>query len=393
MPPEDFAPAGQSTAPAAAPTSAPAPAPAPAAAPPSLRETLENAFSAAEKAEKPAAGEKKPVFSQKTADPSPPPYLEPEKRVVEQPEATPGKKQAELQPQEQPNADQRSQGESESPESVTPAQAPRSWKPDARAKWDELAPEVRDEVVRRERDVLRSLGESAQARSFIKNFQQAVQPFAARYQQAGLDPIRTVVNLMQADHALANSPAPQKAKLMAKLIADYGVDIDMLDQAISGQGDPEAEPVSIVERMIEQRLAPIQQFVQGQNQQAQQAQQREMQVQQAEINRMAQDVQNFPFFDQVRQDMADIMALMTQRGVYISLPDAYNRAVQMNPQTAAAAQAHRQRQGAQDAHQAATRSLGASLSVSGAPQHLDRAVNPTDLRSTIAAAWANHTRQ
>ena len=131
-----------------------------------------------------------------------------------------------------------------------------------------LDPDVRQEVIRRERDISRTLGETSQARQIANQFQQAVQPFMARIQSNGITPVQAVNELLKADHILSSAPAPQRAQYMAKLIKDYAIDIRALDDALAGT--VVADPVqSTVEKLVEQRLAPFQQYI-AQQQYAQQ---------------------------------------------------------------------------------------------------------------------------
>jgi len=267
--------------------------------------------------------------------------------------------------------------------------APKSWKSSTRQKWANLDPEVRAEVHRRERETTRALNESAPVRKFAQQFQEVIQPHADRYRQTGMPPLQVVQNLMNADALLSSAPMPQRAKFMAKLISDYGIDIRTLDSALAGE-EPQARPLDQVESLINQKLAPIQEFVQTAQQGRQQAMQREYSEQERHIAAMSADSSNFPHFDLVALEMADIMEVASRRQVYLTPEEAYKRAVAMNPEAQAAERGRAGQQRAQVAHDAATRSLGASLSVSGSSAGLKQTVAPDDLRSTIEAAWAAH---
>jgi len=267
--------------------------------------------------------------------------------------------------------------------------APKSWKASTRQKWASLDPEVRAEVHRRERESTRAINEAGPVKKFVGEFQQVIQPHAERYRQTGMNPLQVVHNLMNADAVLTTAPMPQRAQFMAKLIRDYGIDIRSLDSALAGE-DPSNEPLAQVESLINQKLAPIQQFVQSSQQGRQQALQREYSQQEQVINAMAADSQKFPHFDLVALEMADIMEVASRRQIYLTPEEAYKRAVAMNPEAQAAEQGRTGQQRAQVAHDAATRSLGASLSVSGSPAGLKQTVAPDDLRGTIEAAWAAH---
>lgn len=269
--------------------------------------------------------------------------------------------------------------------------APQSWKPAQKAKWATLDPDVRQEVMRRERDISRTLGETAQARQIANQFQQAVQPFMARIQSNGITPLQAVNELLKADHILSSAPPPQRAQYMAKLIKDYGVDIRALDDALAGSVT--VDPVqATVEKLVEQRLAPFQQYIAQQEEARQQAAAYQAQQTQMTVERMAQDPA-FPYFQDVRHDMADVIDLSAKRGVYLSLEQAYQRAVAMNPeinQALAAQQASdAKKAAAQTANARAQRALNASKSVGGAPVgSVSNVPAGTDRRAALEAAFS-----
>jgi len=268
--------------------------------------------------------------------------------------------------------------------------APQSWRAPARAKWDKMDPEVRQEVMKRERETTKVLGETAQVRQFANQFQQITAPYQARIASLGLDTLGAVHELLKGDYLLATSPKTQKAQLMAKLITDYGVDIMELDSALAGKGP--ADPVdSQVEKLLQERLAPFQQYIANQQRQAQEYEQHS----QKEVNQTIESMEDnpkYPHFATVRLDMADAIDLAAKRGLYLTLDQAYNRAIAMNPevsgQVAAQQQADARKTAAQQANAKAQRALGASVSVGGAPSGVPSgASGATDRRATIEAAF------
>lgn len=264
--------------------------------------------------------------------------------------------------------------------------APQSWKPAERSKWASLDPGVRQEVLRRERQVTQVLNETSQARSFANDFVQTVQPYMARINAMGLPPMQAVAELLKADHLLSTAPASQKAAFMAKLINDYGVDIQQLDAALSGQ--TQVDPVqSKVDELLQQRLAPLNEFVQAQRQQAQALEQQQVQAAQAEVAAMEANTIEFPHFAQVRDAMADWIEFAQKKNIRMDLKTAYNKAVMSDPElsklTATQQQVFSQAAQAQRAKQA-------SVSVSGAPSGAPRGSPPaTDRRAIIAQAFDN----
>lgn len=266
--------------------------------------------------------------------------------------------------------------------------APQSWKAVQKAKWATLDPDIRQEVIRRERETTTVLNESAQARQFTQQFNQAIQPFRARLGNA--NPVQAVQNLLQADYLLATAPKTEKAQYLAKLIKDYGVDILELDAALTNSSPP--DPVEHrVEQLLQQRLQPFQQFISVQQQREEYAKQQEMQKLNQAVDAMSTSPE-YPHFEEVRDTMADIVDLMAKKGVSIDLKSAYNRAVAMDPTlsqaaaTSAAAQA--QIELAAKANAKAQRALKASVSVGGAPGgSIGGKLDASDRRAAILAAY------
>jgi len=374
--------------PAVAPSPAPAPAPAPAAEPPSLRESLmkaveENPIEAPQPdRETPQQRDAKVTF--RRPDGKFAPKKAPEGAEVPSQEQV----DAASDPTKtyEPGEDEGSQTDATQEPMPSVDNAPKSWKAAAKDRWATVDPVVRAEVHRRERESTRAIAEHAPVKKFVGEFQQAVQPFAQHYAQSGIPPLKLMQNLMSADVHLSTAPMVERAKYMAHLIAAYKIDINMLDAALSG-GDPQSEPIAGVEKLLNERLAPIASFVQNEQQRRQQVIQTETQRTATELERMAADRVNFPHYALVTQDMADVTEMAARRGIYLSAAQAYARAVSMNPEAQAAEQGRSGQQRAQVAHDAATRSLGASLSVSGNPSSVKQQVAAEDLRGTIAAAW------
>jgi tetratricopeptide (TPR) repeat protein len=279
----------------------------------------------------------------------------------------------------------------EEPEKVFNAEkAPQAWKPAQKAKWDKLDPDIRQEVLRREREITQGLNVSAQARQLADKFTQTVQPYMARIQSYNVEPLHAINELLKADHFLSTAPKVTRAQFMAKLISDYDIDLVELDGALSGKGP--ADPVeSRVEQMLAQRLAPIQQYLTNQQQAEQFRQQQIGQQLEQTVETMAQDPK-YPYFEQVRESMADIVELLANRGQHITLIEAYNRAIAMDPSvsqeiaTRTASEARATQAAKQNSR--AQRALQASVSVGGNPGGLiNGSPSTTDRRATIAAAF------
>jgi len=185
---------------------------------------------------------------------------------------------------------------------------------------------------------------------------------------------------------LSQGTRTAKAQLMAKLITDYDIDLVTLDTVLAGK--PVADPVAtqveqIVQQRLAQSLAPYQQLL-VQQQQAEQAEQQRLA---STVNSMATNPK-YPYFEQVRGEMADIIELSTKRGIPLSIEEAYNKAIQLDPVISKEVAAKVGHGKASAANQQAQRALRASSSVSGAPSGgLLGSPTGNDRRATIAAAF------
>jgi hypothetical protein len=342
------------------------------------RSAIESAFEAAEKVETPEA-----VIGQAT-EPAP----------TEQNEKAPEPSPTEIadKPVEKPTEPVVATETAEKTEKPLPVdKAPQSWRGPQKAKWESLDPDVRQEVMRREREVTRVLGESSQARHFSQQFQQTLQPFSDYIQSRGVQPLQAFTHLLEADRLLSTAPADQRANYMAKLINDYKIDLVQLDSALAGKGAPDPTS-SRLESLLDQRLAPINQFLTQQQQQILAKQQQDQQAVLSNIEKMASDPK-FEHFADVREDMADIIDLQAKKGVYLTLEQAYTRAIAMNPDISQVEATSRMNAAKTEAARAANAKAqlakAASKSVGGAPNGLSSgASGKLDRRAAIEAAFS-----
>lgn len=269
--------------------------------------------------------------------------------------------------------------------------APQSWKGEAKQVWAQLPLNVRQEVLRRERETTKVLQETAEDRQRLNAVREVLAPHMDRINTVyGGNPIQAINNMLNVERIMLNGDPSTKVQMVANMIKHFNIDVVSLDRVLSGQGGPTPEVAqqSALEQLLEQKLAPVQQFIQSQQQrEAQQRQRMEQEVDHT-VESMAADVERFPYFEEVREDMADLIDLAAKKGVALSLEDAYHRAVRMNDGAYQASSVRESSQAATNAalqaHQQAQRAKGASLSVSGAPSTPGSGgPNPNDLRGTI----------
>jgi hypothetical protein len=268
---------------------------------------------------------------------------------------------------------------------------PQSWKAVQKAKWNTIEPDVRQEILRRERETTQVLHETANVRQFANKFQEIITPFRERFEELDAHPMVAIHELLKADRILSTAPPAERARYMAELISDYEIDIEQLDLALSGKGSA-APSDARLEQLLAQKIAPLQQFVSQQQAREQQVQQLQQQQIAETVETMAANTEKFPYFDQVRDSMADIIELLDKRGQQISIEAAYNKAVALDPtiseELAAKASTDQQLKTLNAENTKAKKALAASVSIAGAPQNSTKSPPAaTDRRATIEAAF------
>jgi hypothetical protein len=228
------------------------------------------------------------------------------------------------------------------------------------------------------------MNETAQARQTHGQFTQLANTYGAVLSGvAGNSPMEAVENLFSTVANLRMGNPIQKAQIISDLVSDYGVDIHALDAALTGTM-PAQDSNAHLESMIDQRMAPMNQFLQSQQQSIASQQQQVVQAAQQEVGQFSQ---NAEFFQDVRNDMADLVEMASSRGVHMSMDDAYNKACSLNPQiqgVLAERAKHQQLTGSRNSMESKRR---ASSGLSGGRIGNDGASGGMSMRQQIANAW------
>jgi sugar phosphate isomerase/epimerase len=119
----------------------------------------------------------------------------------------------------------------------------------------------------------------------------------------------------------------QKAEKVAGFIQHYGIDVSTLDDILTGTQTPAADdPMA---KLIDERMKPVDALLSRLDQQQRSTQ---FQKNQDRINEVVTFKQGHEFYDDVKNDMADMVELADKRGVVMPLQEAYDKACAMNPQ-------------------------------------------------------------
>jgi len=150
-----------------------------------------------------------------------------------------------------------------------------------------------------------------------KGYEEAIAPFVPDLQRRGIQPAHYIQNLARADQILTTAPYEQKVQLFQRLAQDYGIQLNNEGQfAAPPQMDAYTQQLMNQLNMVNQEVSSIKgRFAQEENQRLM-----------SEIERVRSDVEKFPHFDVVREEMAQLLEL----GKAQDLETAYKKAVRMN---------------------------------------------------------------
>jgi hypothetical protein len=249
-----------------------------------------------------------------------------------------------------------------------------------------LPADVRAEVHRREREAAQVMQETAQARQVNEYVAHLHQQFAPALQAEGVDVLTASANLMNLASRLRFGTPVEKAQLAATIVRNYGVDVnalaDALDRLPAGQihqmhgQQPQHQQQMMTDPRVDQLLAQLQGLQQ--------------QKQEAIIEKAVGEVETFgadkEFFEDVREDMADLLEVAARRGIDLSLEQAYERACKMQPDIAKVLEAREAAARAGNLQGSTQRAKHAASSVRGTPSGVPSS-NPADLRGAIEAAF------
>lgn len=269
--------------------------------------------------------------------------------------------------------------------------APVGWRGAAKQHWTELPKEVQAEVNKREKEISGAMREAAEAKQFQSQFDQAVDPFKGLIASRGVDPLTATQAMLRTHAALTLGTPAQKAETIAKAVAEYGIDIDQLAAALDG-AEPGQAPAGgnggidpAMQQYLDAQLAPVRQLMGGLQQNQQQQQQQATEWAATTMEQFAGNPENI-FFEDVREDMGDLMELAARRGREMSIQDAYKQAVLSNPELAPL---YQKRQAAQDVparQTAAERRAAAASSIAPSAQPATPS-EPKDRREALEQAW------
>lgn len=211
-------------------------------------------------------------------------------------------------------------------EEVQALGAPSTWSKEAIAEWATISPRAQQEILKREEDMFRGLGEYKTRAELGARYDAVIDPYRPILAAENLDPVEMFQAFAGNHYLLSRGTPEQKVQLAANLINHYGVDfarlVDHLGHSALEAPDPHTQA-------LEQRLAAMER----QAAQTLQNQQNAARAQvDSEVAAFAADPAH-PFFNELSENIAKFIS----SGLATNLQDAYDMAVHANPVTRAKA--------------------------------------------------------
>jgi hypothetical protein len=211
---------------------------------------------------------------------------------------------------------------------------PESWSPAAREGWKDLAEPVRAQIAKRETEINKALNEGADSRKAGEKFKALSDQYAQVIAAEGAtDALTGTEELFKTVATLRMGSPQQKAAKIAAFIEHYGIDIATLDNILSGtvSGKPAVDPNDPIAAMLEERMKPVDSLLARMDEQQRAGQFQRNQDAINEVVTFKQDGTH-EFYDDVKNDVADMVEMAEKRGAIMPLQEAYDKACALNPE-------------------------------------------------------------
>jgi hypothetical protein len=206
-----------------------------------------------------------------------------------------------------------------------PVTRPSTWKKEYVAIWDKMEKgeqiskedfvKFAEYANQRESEYKKGVSVYKAEADHAKALTEAIAPFQQEFAQQGISPVAWINNLGRAHMILSKAPHDQKVQMFHKLAADYGIQLNESVGEIQ-QLDPYTQQLMNQLNQVNQEVSTIKsRFQQEENQRLMN-----------EIEKYRSDVEKYPHFDVVREEMAQLLEL----GKAQDLETAYKKAVRMN---------------------------------------------------------------
>ena len=265
--------------------------------------------------------------------------------------------------------------------------APVGWKPEEREQWSKVPVPLQKRIMQREKEMSDNMANTKGARTTQEYVTKMDAQFGGLAKQAGfnnsLEAATVALNTM---NTLSGGTPQQKAMEIARMVSQFGIDIETLDDALVNGApqnpvDPQAARVA---QMVAEQMAPFKQMMAERDQGLQADDQKRTEQANATVQSFAE---NAEFLNDVREDMADLIELSAKRGVDLTLQQAYDRACTNNPEIAKVLDKRASDAALLGDQSTLTAKLNAASSIRGNKSGLGGANKNLSLRDEIAQSF------
>lgn len=198
--------------------------------------------------------------------------------------------------------------------------APQSWTPKARERWGAIPEDIRQEIVRREEASVAGVRQLQESFAPVRNFAEQLSGFINEAVNNRVDPGPYIARVMESERGLRQGTDEQRFQALVNIADAYNIPLRKALNELAGQEvlpPPQQLPPEIQRELAEAR-AFRQQYEQRQRQSA-------------PAYEESPEIKEFKakseFFEDVREDMADLL----EKGMAKDLADAYDQACWRNP--------------------------------------------------------------
>lgn len=285
-----------------------------------------------------------------------------------------------------PEQQQQPEGEQPANKVSNLDKAPLGWGPKRDEMWNRVPADIRQMITKRETESQHAMSQAGRIRKIAEEYHQVIMPFENIIKSMGTTPSQAIKEVMTTATALIIGTPQQKVAVVAEMVQRYGVDLPTLDKVLTEalkngggrlQGGPNQGEEALLARIMP-RLKPLYDL----QTRLQEADGQRHERLTHEATEAINSVQNEPYFEDVKQDIADIMEISANRGRVIDIKQAYQKACELHPEISKMVGARRPSTPAN----VVARARRASSTVRGAP---GGPVSPIkgDRRAALEAAW------
>lgn len=202
-------------------------------------------------------------------------------------------------------------------------EAPKAWPQEMHEHWKKLDRNVQEYLTTREHQMVEGLSQYKGNAEIGQRMMKVLNPFMPALNQSGQAPERTVEMLMNAHWQLTQG-TPESRRMAYELLGQQ-LGFGKPRETANNGGEPNAEMKRDPE--VDRLSGKISQLEERQRATDTAEQQRRIEKAGQDIDKFSADKEHYPYFDEVLDDIADLL----ERRVVGTLQEAYDTAIVRNP--------------------------------------------------------------